>query len=75
MTFMNQNMRNKSCQCKCSTVKNDNRRAKKAIPSKIKEVLRVQTLCRETLFCENASKGSERNEGAVNFFTVRAVYL
>jgi hypothetical protein len=56
--------------------KNDNRRAKKAIPSKIEEALKLRTLCHETLFCENVSKGSERNEGAVkNFYGESCLFI
>jgi hypothetical protein len=48
--------------------KHDNKRTKKAIPLKIEEVLKLRTLCREMLFCENASKSSEKNEEAVKIF-------
>jgi hypothetical protein len=41
-------------------MKEDNRKTKKTIPLKIEEVLEVQTLCCEELFCKNASKTSEK---------------
>jgi hypothetical protein len=41
-------------------MKEDNRKPKKAVPSKIEKVLELQTLCREELFCEDASKTSEK---------------
>jgi hypothetical protein len=41
-------------------MKEDNRRTKKAIPSKIEKVLKLQTLCHEEPFCEDASKSSEK---------------
>jgi hypothetical protein len=43
-------------------MKEDNKKPKKAIPSKIKKVSKLQTLCREELFCENACKISEKSE-------------
>jgi hypothetical protein len=49
-------------------VKDDNRRTKEAIPLKIEEVLKLRTLCHEMLFCENASKISERSERTVKIF-------
>jgi hypothetical protein len=42
-------------------MKEDNRKPKKAVPSKIEKVLELQTLCREELFCEDASKTSEKS--------------
>jgi hypothetical protein len=38
----------------------DNKKPKEAVPSKIEKVLELQTLCREELFCEDASKNSEK---------------
>jgi hypothetical protein len=38
----------------------DNRRTKKAIPSKIEKCSKLQTLCREELLCEDAGKSSEK---------------
>jgi hypothetical protein len=40
--------------------KNIIEKTKKAIPSKIEKVSKLQTLCREKLFCEDASKTSEK---------------
>jgi hypothetical protein len=40
-------------------MKENNRNTKKTIPLNVEEVSKLQTLCREELFCENASKLSE----------------
>jgi hypothetical protein len=38
----------------------DNKKPKEAVPSKIEKILELQTLSREELFCEDASKSSEK---------------
>jgi hypothetical protein len=45
-----------------SNVKNkdDNKRTKKEIPSKIEKAWKLQTLYHEELFCEDANKSSEK---------------
>jgi hypothetical protein len=65
---MNQDMRNKSCECECRKVKDDNKRTKEAIPLKIEEVLKLWALCHKVLFCENASKSLEKSERTVKTF-------
>jgi hypothetical protein len=41
-------------------MKEDNRKPKEAVPLKFEKASELQTLCREELLCEDASKTSEK---------------
>jgi hypothetical protein len=69
---MNQNTRNKTHKFERWKTKEHNRKTKKAIPSKIEKVSKLQTLCREKLFCEDASKTSEKARERWKNFTVQS---
>jgi hypothetical protein len=61
---MNQDMRNKSCECECRKVKDNNKRTKEAIPLKIEEVLKLWTLFHQVFFCEKCNPKFGEKQGS-----------